>query len=73
MSRGRFYITEKEREVVEAIIETGSMKGAADKLGIPLSTVSMRWSRLMDRIRKARELLREWEYYEIRMPRKYVR
>mgnify|MGYP000504066508 CR=1 FL=1 len=69
----RFYITDKERELLEAIIEHGTMSEAAKKLGISISTASARWSRLMDRLRKARELLREWEYYEIRLPRKYVR
>jgi len=69
----RFYITEKERELIEAIIELESMKRAAEKLEISLAVASARWSRLQERLRKARELLREWEYYEIRLPRKYVR
>jgi len=68
----RWLITDKEREVLEAIIQYGTITDAALKLGISKSSASMRLARLRDRYLKAKQFIREYESYQRELPPKYL-
>lgn len=65
---GGFEITDKEREALEAYIETGSMTRAAEKLELPLKTVSARISRWRVRYHRAKGFIRESDRYVAKLP-----
>jgi len=65
----RYNITDKELELLTALERHGSLKRAAEALGIPVSTASQRLIRLKMRYTFARDFLRDFERWRLRLPR----
>jgi len=65
-------LTEKERETLEAIIAEGSIKKAAEKLGVKRNTLSQRILRMKLKEHRYQSWLDEYRRLKLRMPLKYV-
>lgn len=61
-------ISKVELEMLEAWVRHGTLKDAAEALGIPLSTLSNRKSRVRWRYRRARDFVREVERWQAKLP-----
>jgi len=61
-------ISKVELEMLEAWARHGTLKDAAGSLGIPLSTLSNRKSRLRWRYYRARQFVRAVERWQSRLP-----
>lgn len=67
-----FYITDKERELLEALVKEKTMTWAARSLGMSKSAASMRIRRLKDRRIKAESFLDEVGRYKKRLPSRFL-
>jgi len=69
MSRyvGKFEITEREREILEALISYGNLDEAVKRIGVRKGTANQRLHRLRERYRKAKKLVQEYETYRMRL------
>ena len=67
-----YYLSEKEKDVLEKILKEGNLSKAAKALGISESTASMRMRRLKDRYSKAKEFIEAVDYYKRKMPGRYI-
>jgi molybdenum-dependent DNA-binding transcriptional regulator ModE len=56
-------LTEKETELLEAIIEEGDLRKACTRLDIKFATGSQRLFRMRERYKKAQDLIRDYERY----------
>lgn len=66
---GKFLaISEKELQVLEAWSKHGSIKAAAEVLGIPPTTAYTRITRLKWRYRTAKEFIREFDRWASKLP-----
>jgi len=73
MSAIRFwYLTDKEREVLEKLILYGDIKTVAEVLGLKESVVRQRLYRLRQRYQKAKQFCIEVERYKARLPVKFL-
>ena len=67
-----YYLSEKEKDVLEGILKEGSISKAAKRLGISDSTAAMRLRRLKDRYAKAKDFIEAVDYYKRKMPGRYM-
>jgi len=68
----RLGLSDKERELLEALVVHGSVKSASEAIDVPPSTASQRLLRLKLRYQRAKLLVTEYERYKLRMPIRYL-
>jgi len=67
-----FYISERERELLDALVKLKNLSDACKFIGIKKSTGSMRMRRLRDRYNRAKAFIREYEDYRRQLPTRYL-
>lgn len=60
-------LTEKERELLDAIVRTGNLISACNKLGITEGAGNQRLYRLRQRYGRAQTLINEYNRYKLRI------
>lgn len=65
-------LSEVEQETLEAIIATGSIKAAAEKLRVKRNTISQRILRMKLKEHNYQSWLDDFRRLKLRMPLKYV-
>lgn len=60
-------ITDKERELLDAIVRTGNLMAACNKLGITKDAGEQRLYRLRRRYGRAQTLINEYNRYKLRI------
>lgn len=65
-------LSEKDREALEAVIKFNSVKAAAAEMGVSITTLSQRLSRMRLKAHRYEMWLKEFDRLKLQLPPKYV-
>ena len=67
-----FYMTEREREVIELLQQGKTATQAASELHVSKEAVSMRLRALRERYRRAKKFVQDYELSRSKIPTRYL-